>query len=126
MAHELSYGKVYKPLATVCGLGPARSSVRVADGALLVRVGWAFAAEIPLGNIRAAIPAPPAPWYWGAGVHVVGKGKWIVNGTLGNLVEITIDPPVAVRSGPIHPKVNTLIVSVEDPPALIAALRPVG
>jgi len=124
MAHRLSYGKVYKPLATACGLGPARSSVRVADDALTIRLGWAFSATIPLGNIRSAIPVQRAPWYWGAGVHVVGKGKWIVNGTLGNLVEVTIDPPVVVRSGPAHPKVSTLIVSVEDPSALIAALTP--
>jgi hypothetical protein len=50
-------------------------------------------------------------------------GRWLVNGSSKDIVELTIDPPVRayVMGAPIT--LRTLYVSVTDPQALIAGVR---
>jgi hypothetical protein len=52
------------------------------------------------------------------------RGRWLVNGSSKDIVELTIAPPVRayVMGAPI--KLQTLYVSVTDPQALIAACVP--
>jgi hypothetical protein len=52
------------------------------------------------------------------------RGRWLVNGSSKDIVELTIDPPVRayVMGAPID--LRTLYVSVTDPQALIAACAP--
>jgi hypothetical protein len=72
----------YEPL----GLGPKRSEVRIEDGTLHVRFGWGFRTEIPLTSIKDAKPSNG----WGAHGW---RGRWLVDGSSKDIVELTIDPP---------------------------------
>jgi hypothetical protein len=103
----------YEPL----GLGPKRSKVRIEDGTLHVRFGWGFRTAIPLTSIKDAKPSNR----WGAHGW---RGRWLVNGSSKDIVELTIALPVRayVMGAPI--KLQTLYVSVTDPQALIAACVP--
>ncbi|MFD6197662.1 hypothetical protein ACFWE3_13255 [Mycobacteriaceae bacterium NPDC060252] len=88
----------YLLLATVMGLGPRRTVIRISDQTLTVKHGWAFAIKIPLTRIRSAVARAEKPLAWG--VHASTTG-WLVNGSRG---------------------VGGLQLSVTDPDGLIAAL----
>ncbi|CAJ1505033.1 hypothetical protein MU0083_003588 [[Mycobacterium] kokjensenii] len=122
MDFAMRYDRWYRPLATVVGLGPARASIRVADGLLQVRSGWAFAIEIPLDYVESARPAPERMWGWG--VHQACNG-WLVNGSRHGVVEIRlthgVKPSKAPTAGIFNKPVRCLYVSVTDPDTFIAA-----
>jgi hypothetical protein len=115
---ELRYERWYLALSVPLGLGPKHSEVRIEDGHLHVRMGWAFDARIPVASITRAEPTEERAFT--AGVHY-SSGRWLVNGSRKGLVTLTIEPPVQakvpLRSVPLH----QLVVSVTDPDALIAA-----
>ena len=115
---EIRFDSWYKPLATPLGLGPSRTDVRVADGTLHVSMGWGFSADIPLASITEAKPASRPGLGWG--VHG-WRGRWLVNGSMSGLVELSIDPPVQAKVCGVSTTLRTLLVSVTDPDALIAA-----
>lgn len=119
----MRYDRWYRPLATVLGLGPGRASIRVADGLLQVRSGWAFAMDIALDNIESAQPAPERMWGWG--VHQACNG-WLVNGSRHGVVQIrlthAVKPSKAPTAGVFNRPVRCLYVSVTDPDGFIAAL----
>jgi len=105
----------------VLGLTRGGSWVEVDGGALRVRMSWAFRLETPLEHVRAAGPYEGRVWSWG--VHG-WRGRWLVNGSSSGLVRIELSPPARawVIGFPIG--VRELLVSVEDPAGLIAALTP--
>ncbi|MCV7385954.1 hypothetical protein [Mycolicibacter longobardus] len=123
MNFAMRYDRWYRPFATVLGLGPKRASIRVADGFLQVRSGWAFAMDVALDNIESARPAPERMWGWG--VHQACNG-WLVNGSRHGMVEIRFAHPVkptkAPTAGLFNKPVRCLYVSVTDPDTFIAAL----
>jgi hypothetical protein len=49
------------------------------------------------------------------------RGRWLVNGSSKGVVELTIDPPVQAKIVGVSTTLRTLLVSVTDPEALIAA-----
>ena len=55
-----------------------------------------------------------------AGVHY-SSGRWLVNGSGNGLVTLPIEPPVKVKAAFRSVKLRSLVVSVTDPEALIAA-----
>jgi hypothetical protein len=103
------------------GFGPKHSELRVQDGTLHVRFGWGFRTEIALTSINDAKPNTDRVGAFGAHGW---RGRWLVNGSSRDIVELTIDPPARayVIGAPI--KLRTLYVSVTDPEALIAACAP--
>jgi hypothetical protein len=121
MNTDLQYERWFLPFSVPFGLGPDRSAVRVEDGTLHVRFGWGFRTEIPLDSIKDAKPNNEKVYAWGAHGW---RGRWLVNGSSKNIVELTIDPAARayVMGAPI--KLRTLYVSVTDPQALIAACNP--
>lgn len=122
MQDRIAFNRVFKPLASVLGMGPGRSEVRVADGSLSLRMGWAFRATIPLADVDSAELVTNPRWWWSIGAHIIGTGRWILNGTLKNLVEIRFRRPVAASAMGMRITVNSVIVSVQDPSELIATL----
>jgi hypothetical protein len=50
------------------------------------------------------------------------RGRWLVNGAAGPLVALTIDPPAQARLFGLPIRLRELIVSVEDPDTVKAAL----
>lgn len=121
MTTDLRYDRWFLPFSVPLCLGPDRSAVRVEHGTLQVRFGWGFRTEIPLTSIKDAKPSTEKVYAWGAHGW---RGRWLVNGSSKNIVELTIDPPVRayVMGAPI--KLRTLYISVTDPQALITAVAP--
>jgi hypothetical protein len=88
-------------------------------GAVVIRMGWGFSAEIPLDRIVAARLADRP--FIGWGVHG-WRGRWLVNGSLQGVVEIGIDPPVRGWLAFVPLRLRTVYVSLADPDAFLAAL----
>ena len=121
MTTDLRCERWFLPLSVPLGLGPKRSEMRIEDGTLHGRFGWGFRTEIPLTSIKDAKPSNER--VYASGAHG-WRGRWLVNGSSEDIVELTIAPPVRayVMGAPI--KLQTLYVSVTDPQALIAACVP--
>lgn len=118
MQTELRYERWYVLLSTPLGLGPKSSEVRVEDGTLHVKMGWAFEAHIPVASITRAETTEERAFT--AGVHY-SSGRWLVNGSGKGLVTLTIEPPVRARVPLRSVQLRSLVLSVTDPDALIAA-----
>lgn len=118
MQTELRFDRWFLPLSVPLGLGPKNSELRLTAGSLHVKMGWAFVADIPLTSIKSARPASSR--FFEAGVHFMGS-RWLVNGSRKGLVELTIDPAAPVKFWRMSRTVSTLVISVTDPDALIAA-----
>ena len=108
-----------KPLFVVTGLTPGRCYVEVGREVVRVRMGWSFSSDIPRASIRAARPVGEKRW--SIGVHG-WRGLWLVNGARGPLVAIELAPRARARVLGIRVRLDELIVSVEEPDAVIAAL----
>jgi hypothetical protein len=115
---ELRYERWYLPLSVPLGLGPKHSEVRIDDGILHVKMGWAFDAHIPVASITQAEVTEERAFT--AGVHY-SNGRWLVNGSRKGLVALTIEPPVQAKVPLRSVQLHKLVVSVTDPDALIAA-----
>ena len=83
-------------------------------------MGWAFRARLPRASVLSAERWPgrtPS-----RGVHGF-NGRWLVNGSGKGLVSIRLDPPQRAFAVGFPIRLRELIVSVDDPPAVLAALR---
>ncbi|MFV8308453.1 hypothetical protein [Mycobacteroides chelonae] len=115
----LRYDRWYLPIATAMGLGTRRTIIRISDGALTVKHGWAFAITIPLTSIRSAVVRTEKPLAWG--VHASGTG-WLVNGSREGIVDIQYAPPIKPKAPMSFGPVGGLQLSVTDPEGLVSAL----
>jgi hypothetical protein len=116
VASEISFDRLYLPLARLVGLGPKQAELRTDGDRLRVKMGWAFSTEIPLSSITNA--ALSADTVMSKGVHG-WKGRWLVNGSSKNLVELKLSPPVPAKINGVKRKLHTLQVSVTDPNGFI-------
>ncbi len=120
----MRYDRWYRPVATVIGLGPKRTVIRVADGTLQIRHGWAFRLDVPLENIRSARLWPKRPFAWG--VHP-GGDIWLVNGSRDGIVELVFTRPVTSKSVKLMAndwaEVRTLYLSLEEAENFVAAVK---
>ncbi len=112
------YG-LFRPLLSVLGAGPKFSSVELEGDILRVRMGWSFHAEIALASITQA--EPYTGFVGGIGVHG-WRGQWLVNGAASGLVSIQMEPPGRAKVLGVPVRLRHLIVSVESPEELLAAL----
>jgi len=115
---QLRFDPWYRAYSVPFGMGPKRSGVRIDDDVMHVWMGWGFSADIPLSSITSATNDNEPGLGWG--VHG-WRGKWLVNGSRKGVVKLTIDPPVRARVVGANVQLRTLLVSMEDPSALIAA-----
>lgn len=117
---EVRYG-FWKPLLWLLGAGPRQSRLAVEGDALVVRMGWAFRASVPLASIVRADHDRPRP-ITGIGVHG-WAGTWTVNGALRPMVAIDIEPAVRARLfGFVGLSLRRLRISVDDPDRVVATL----
>jgi hypothetical protein len=121
MATNLRYERWFLPFSVPFGLGPKQSEVRVENGNLHVRLGWGFRTEVPLTSITDAKPNDDRVYAWGAHGW---RGRWLVNGSSKDIVELTIDPPARAYVMGVPVTLRTLYVSVTDPQALIEECAP--
>ncbi len=122
--NEIAYSRLFKPLATAVGLSQGHTEASIAAGILKLRMGWAFSLQAPTSAVVSAIPVADAKWWWGCGAHVIGRGRWIINGTLRGLVEINFQGPVAARALGVRVAVRSVLVSVPDARGFAKQLRP--
>jgi hypothetical protein len=118
---------------SVLGAGPKASGVTVSATTVDVSMGWAFGATFALDAIASArsLDRGLSELQGPLGLSVLrGVNYWrrtaLVNGAGSGLVEITLKRSNWARLGPLKAPMRRLIVSVEDPSALLAALAPVS
>jgi hypothetical protein len=124
----MRYDRWYRPWATVFGLGPKFTTIRVADGTLYVRQGRLFRIEVPLKDIKSA-QLHRERRRWALGIHG-GPHGWLINGSRHGIVELTFARPAKPKG--LLPKsstwlgepVRSLYLSPADPENFIAAVKP--
>jgi hypothetical protein len=121
MEFTMKYDALGAGVMTPLGAGRKHSRVTLTDDELTVRQSWAFRATVPRRAITGATKLERT--FVSRGAHG-WAGRWLVNGAGDGLVSITIDPPARAHVTGIPVTLRELIVSVEDPDALVAALRP--
>lgn len=108
------------------GRGPGRSGVAVDADAIRIRGVADFNLDIPRGSVR-SVARSEFRTRGTTGVHEVGRGRWLVNGTESGLVELVINPPLrtgrSLSTGFMRRQVNSLIVGLVDPEGFIAAVQ---
>lgn len=108
----------YRVLGAALGGGGA--AVHVGDVLVVVTYGPWFHAEFP----RSAVSAVERDDRRTVSRGVHGwRGRWLVNGAGTDLVRITLDPVQRARTTGIRVRLRELTVNVDDPDALIGALR---
>ncbi|BBZ15007.1 hypothetical protein [Mycobacterium branderi] len=126
MDFAMRYDRSYRPLATVLGIGPKRTTIRVADGTLHVKHGRVFAIDVPLSEIKSARVLPERPSGWG--VHQFKDG-WLIRGSRDGIVELTFGSRIKPKKVPgggdwLASPVGALYISLAEPDSFIAAVRP--
>lgn len=106
-------------LMAIVGLLPRWCYLEVAADEVRVRFAWGFWTQIPRTSVVEAVAADRRLLGWG--VHG-WRGRWLVNGSMDRLVELTIDPPVRARVVVVPIRLRTLWVSVTDRDGFLAAL----
>ncbi len=129
----ISYSRawIYKLTAwmdTLVGGGPGKSGVEVGPDEIRVRMGT-YKFDVPRRSVRSASRSQEK-LHGTNGVHMNKKGQLLVNGSADGLVEIAIDPPSYTDRTPstmfVKERVNSLLVSLEDPDGFIAAVEDHG
>ena len=111
------YAPAMRALFTL--FGARHGTVTVTDDALAVRYGALFSIDVPRAAIR-RVERTTLSWWWGMGAHG-WKGRWAVNASLRDPVEVSIDPPQQARMfGVLAPTVRALVLSVDGADDLIA------
>lgn len=100
------------------GLTPSRSYLEIDPDLVRVRMSWGFRADIPRRSIRSLRRLGSTI---NIGVHG-WRGRWLVNGAAGPLVALAVEPPSRARALGFPIRLRELIVSVDDPDAVVAEL----
>jgi hypothetical protein len=115
----IRFERGYRLLSAALFLLPSRSYVELEGTDVAVRMAWAFRARFPRSAIASVAPAPDR-WLT-RGVHGFG-GRWLVNGAGTGILRIDLDPPQRAYVLGVPVGLKQLLVSVEDPDRLSAAL----
>jgi hypothetical protein len=117
----IRYSKLSRWLFAPLFLGSRHTKVELTDGALRVRMGWAFRAEIPRRSIRRA--AVHRDVWWAIGVHSDLRFKtWLVNGSSKGIVFLDLLPPAKGRLGAFRITIERLGLGLEDPDGFLREL----
>src|SRR5689334_16088118 len=115
----IRFDRWYAALSTALLIPPAASFVELDGGAVHVRMAWAFRATFPRSAVASVAARGPRPL--SRGVHGFA-GRWLVNGSGEDVVAIALEPAQRARVLGVPVQLRELLVSVEDPRALEAAL----
>lgn len=115
----IRFDQGYKLLSAALLIHPSRSFVEVEGGEVRVRMAWGFRARFPRSSVTSASESRKEPL--SRGVHGFA-GRWLVNGSGRGIVSIELEPRQRgyVMGFPV--RLRQLLVSVEDPIALMKAL----
>lgn len=116
---SIRFDPLYRLLSTAVLLTPSRSFIEVDGDEIRVRMGWAFRSRFPKTAAVSIEEYGREPL--SRGVHG-WAGTWLVNGSGRGIVSITLEPSQRAYVTGVPVKLRNLLVSVEDPDSLIAAL----
>ncbi|HTP30422.1 MAG TPA: hypothetical protein VMK12_32790 [Anaeromyxobacteraceae bacterium] len=116
----IRFDPAYRVLSAALLLSPTASFVEVIGDEIRVRMGWGFRARFPQTAVVSATEYQRRPL--SRGVHGFA-GRWLVNGSGQGIVNITLEPSQRGYVIGFPVRLRTLLVSVEDPAGLMAALR---
>jgi hypothetical protein len=117
----IKFERWYAVLSSSLLLFPSSSYVAITGNDVSVRMGWAFRATFARSQI-AGVTLVERPIPLTRGVHG-WAGRWLVNGAGDGVVALDLVPGQRgyVLGAPVS--LRQLLVSVEEPAGLIAALR---
>jgi hypothetical protein len=110
----------YRMLSRLLLLPPSTAYVDVAAPEVEVRMGWAFSSRFPRSAVASA-----QPWTrmtLSRGVHGFA-GRWLVNGSGQGILALDLAPTQHARVLGFPVRLRQLLVSVDDPAELAAAIR---
>ncbi|HEY7104948.1 MAG TPA: hypothetical protein VH986_00950 [Acidimicrobiia bacterium] len=105
------------------GVVPELCRVELDEAELRVRMSWVFHLDAPRASVRDARADHAPVLGWGAHGW---RGRWLVNGSSSGLVRLELEPAARGFTAGVPVRVRVLRVSVEDPDALVEALRTRG
>jgi hypothetical protein len=116
----ISFDPWYRVLSSILGLPPSNAYVQVAGEQIEVRMGWAFRSRFP----RSAVASTSAPDMRpiSRGVHGFG-GRWLVNGSGQGILSIQLCPAQRAYLMGVPVRLQELLVSITELPALASSLR---
>ena len=115
----IRFDPAYRALSTVLLIPPASSFVELGEREVHVRMAWAFRARFPRSAVRAVSTNGRPPL--SRGVHGFA-GRWLVNGSGQGIVGLRLEPRQRAHVLGIPVRLRELLVSVDDPAGLMAAL----
>ena len=117
----IKYSRLSRWFMTPLLLGARHGTIQLTADTLVVRMGWAFRAEIPRSSIRRA--ARQREVRWAIGVHSdLSFTSWLVNGSRQGVVFLDLDPPAKGRSGPFPITIRRLGLGLDDPDGFLRAV----
>lgn len=115
----IRFDTLYGALSRTLLLPPSRSYVELDGEQVEVRMGWAFRARFPRAAVAAVAELHRRPL--SRGVHGFA-GRWLVNGSGDGILTLDLVPSQRAHTLGFPIRLERLMVSVEDPAALAAAL----
>jgi hypothetical protein len=115
----IRFDRWYAGLSSVLLLPPRDAYIDVGDE-ITVRMGWAFRASFPRAFVVRAGLHPGT--VISRGVHGF-SGRWLVNGSAQGLVSLELAPEQRGRVMGVPVKLRELLISVEQPEALLGYLN---
>jgi hypothetical protein len=109
----------YRIVSTVVGLPPSGAYVAVGQGSVEVRMGWAFRSRFPISAIESVSRLATRPV--SRGVHGF-RGRWLVNGSGAGILVLRLTPTQRGYVLGVPVRLRELLVSVDEPAELAAAL----
>jgi hypothetical protein len=116
----IRFDAAYRVLSAVLLLAPSDSYVEVEGEEVRVRMAWGFRTRFPRSAVTSVTESQQRPL--SRGVHGFA-GRWLVNGSGQGLVSIDLEPRQRGYVAGFPVRLRNLLVSVEDPAGLMAALR---
>jgi hypothetical protein len=110
----IKYGRL-SWLLTLCGVPPRAAYLEWGDDEIAVRMGWSFRATFARAEVATAARVGKVI---SVGAHG-WRGRWLVNGAQQPIVALTLRHPVRAHVVGVPIRLRELLVSVEDPDALL-------
>ncbi len=110
----------YAALSRTLFIPPTASYVELNADFVVVRMAWAFDAIFPRASVQSITPLASNPV--SRGVHGIA-GRWLVNGSGSGILSLRLEPAQRARVMGFPVTLRELMVSVDDPASLQAALH---
>lgn len=116
---RIRFDPVWRWVFGLLFLSPSQCYLELTDDEVEVRFSWAFRARFPRRAVASAEACRKR--VLSLGVHGL-FGRWLVNGSSQGLVTLRLEPTQRARMMGLPISLRELMVSVEEPDALLGVL----